>query len=74
MISGFFGDEDALFFPIDLIDSEGLSIPVDAMLDTGFSYWLALDRQDVDALSWVRLERRVMRTARGNFNFNILRR
>jgi predicted aspartyl protease len=57
MISGFFGDEDALFFSIDLIDSEGLSIPVDAMLDTGFSYWLALDRQDVDALSWIRLER-----------------
>ncbi len=70
-ITGFFGDEDALFFSIDLIDSKGFDIPVSAMLDTGFSYWLALDRQDINALNWVRLQRQVMRTARGNYNFYI---
>jgi predicted aspartyl protease len=37
MISGFFGVEDALFFEIELIASSGLELPVDAMLDTGFS-------------------------------------
>ena len=41
-ISGFFGDEDALFFEIGLVDDEGLELQVDAMFDTGFSYWLAL--------------------------------
>jgi predicted aspartyl protease len=71
MISGFFGDEDTLFFSIDLIASDGLEMPTDVMLDTGFSYWLAMDKQDVDALDWVRLERQMMRTARGDFNFDI---
>ena len=34
-MNGFFGDEDALLFEINLIASDGLEIPVDAMLDTG---------------------------------------
>jgi hypothetical protein len=34
-ISGFFGVKDALFFEIDLIASDGLELPIDAMLDTG---------------------------------------
>ena len=38
MISGFFGDEDALFFEISLVDDEGYSLQVDALFDTGFSY------------------------------------
>lgn len=33
-ISGFFGDEDALLFEINLITSDGLELPVDAMFDT----------------------------------------
>ncbi|WP_414570582.1 hypothetical protein [Nostoc sp. CCY 9925] len=47
-ISGFFGDEDALLFEINLITLEGLELPVEAMLDTGFSYWLAINEQDID--------------------------
>lgn len=70
-MDGFFGDEDALFFEIELLADDGLELPVDAMLDTGFSYWLAIDNQDLDALGWVRLERQTMRTARGDFNFDI---
>lgn len=50
MISGFFGDEDTLFFSIDLITSDGLHFGTDVMLDTGFSYWLAMDKQDIDGL------------------------
>jgi len=70
-MNGFFSDEDALFFEVELISDEGLELAVDAMLDTGFSYWLALDNQDIDTFNWVRLERQTMRTARGNFEFDI---
>ena len=37
MIQGTFGDEDELFFEIELITDNGLELPVDALLDTGFS-------------------------------------
>jgi predicted aspartyl protease len=70
-MNGFFGDEDALLFSIELITLDGLELPIDAMFDTGFSYWLAIDNQDIDALNWVRLERQTMRTARGDFEFDI---
>lgn len=70
-ISGFFGDEDALFFEIELVASDGLELPVDAMFDTGFTYWLAMDNQDLDALDWVFLRQQTMQTARGDFDFNI---
>lgn len=45
MIRGTYGDDDELFFEIDLI-VDGMELPVDAMLDTGFSGWLAIDLQD----------------------------
>ncbi|MBN4002960.1 aspartyl protease [Nostoc sp. LPT] len=41
MIEGKFGDSGQLFFEIDLITSDGLNLPVDAMLDTGFTGFLA---------------------------------
>lgn len=37
MIAGRFGDEDELFFEIELITSEGLQLVVDALFATGFS-------------------------------------
>ncbi len=70
-MNGFFGDEDALLFEINLITSDGLEIPVDAMLDTGFSYWLAIDEQDLDALDWSYIDQQIMRTARGDVRFEI---
>ncbi|BDA74532.1 hypothetical protein RIVM261_045460 [Rivularia sp. IAM M-261] len=70
-ISGFFGDEGALFFELALIDDEGVEMQMDGMLDTGFSYWLAVNNQDAIALNWVRLERQTLLTARGNFDFDI---
>jgi predicted aspartyl protease len=46
MISGYFGNEDELFFEIELLAADGLEIAVDAMFDTGFSGWLAINEQD----------------------------
>jgi predicted aspartyl protease len=71
MIDGFFGDEDALLFEINLITSNALELPVDAMLDTGFSYWLAINDQDLDALGWTYFDQQIMRTAQGDLRFDI---
>ena len=71
MISGFIGDEDALLLEIELIAANGLVLSVDAMLDTGFSYWLAINEQDIDALGWEHLRTQVMQTARGEIEFDI---
>ena len=70
-ISGFFGDEDGLFFEIELLAADGLELPVDAMFDTGFSGWLAINEQDLDALGWVYLDQQTMRTAQGDSRFDI---
>lgn len=71
MIQGTFGDEDELFFEIELIADNGLELPVDALLDTGFSGWLAMNSQDLEGLDWVYVRRQKMITARGEFNFDI---
>jgi predicted aspartyl protease len=55
MISGKFGDEDELFFEIELIAADGLELPVEALFDTGFSWWLAINNQDLEALDWMYL-------------------
>ncbi len=71
MIPGRFGDEDELFFEVDLIADNGLELPVDALLDTGFSGWLAMDEQDLEGLDWIYIRRQEMRTARGEFDFDL---
>jgi clan AA aspartic protease len=71
MILGSIGDEDAILFEIDLIALDGLKIPVDAVFDTGFSYWLAINEQDIEGLGWERLREQVMKTARGDIEFDI---
>jgi len=51
MIEGRFGEVDELIFEIDLIAGNGEVIPVEVMLDTGFTAgYLAIDEQDIDAL------------------------
>lgn len=71
MISGFFGDEDELFFEIELLAADGLELTVDAMFDTGFSGWLAVNEQDLDALGWIYIDQQTMRTAQGDSRFDI---
>jgi predicted aspartyl protease len=43
MIAGRFGDEDELFFEVELIADNGLELPINTLLDTGFLGWLAMD-------------------------------
>ena len=71
MIEGKFGDQDELFFEIELIADNGLELPVDALLDTGFSGWLAMDSQDLEGLDWTYIKQEKMRTAKGEFNFDL---
>jgi predicted aspartyl protease len=71
MIQGKFGDDEELFFEIELIAENGLELPIDAMLDTGFSEWLAMDRQDLQGLDWLFVGKRSMQTARGDTEFDI---
>jgi clan AA aspartic protease len=69
MIEGFFGSKGELYFDIDLITDTGEVITVTALLDTGFTDWLALNAQDVLGLGWRELERREMATALGEGEF-----
>ena len=71
MIQGEFGDDDELLFPIDLVTDEGLELEVNAMLDTGFSEWLAINKQDLEALGWLYVTSEPMRTAQGDIEFGI---
>ena len=71
MILGSIGDEDAIIFEIDLIATDGLKIPVDAIFDTGFSDWLAINEQDIEGFGWERLREQIMKTARGDIKFDI---
>ncbi|BAZ29000.1 hypothetical protein NIES4074_14370 [Cylindrospermum sp. NIES-4074] len=50
MIQGYFGDEGQLFFEVELITSDGLNLPVEIMLDTGFTGFMAINKQDLDVL------------------------
>jgi predicted aspartyl protease len=42
MIQGMFGEQGQLFFEIELLTTDGLNLPVDVMLDTGFTGFLIL--------------------------------
>ncbi|MDJ0845060.1 aspartyl protease [Crocosphaera sp.] len=71
MIQGTFGNGDELLFTIELITGEGIALEVDAMLDTGFSDWLAIDEQDLEGLGWLYLNSELMLTARGYAEFDV---
>lgn len=71
MIQGSFGNRGELFFEIDLIAADSSLIPVNALLDTGFTDWLAMNIQDVESLGWSFIDKQDMRTARGELQFNL---
>ncbi len=71
MIQGTFGDRGQLFFEIELISINGFNLPVDAMLDTGFTGFLAINKQDLDALNWQFIREQELRTAQGESLFEI---
>lgn len=70
MIQGSFGERGELYFEIDLIAADSSLIRVNALLDTGFTDWLAMNIQDIESLGWSFVEQREMRTAQGEVIFN----
>ena len=70
MIQGYFGSNDELFSEIELITANGLELPVEAMLDTGFSGWLVINTQDIDGLDWLFVGEDTLQMAQGNATFS----
>ncbi|MEH2381626.1 MAG: aspartyl protease [Nostoc sp.] len=70
MIQGIFGSKGELFFEIDLITFDGLNLPVDAMLDTGFTGFIAINKQDLNSLDWAYRGDELLRTAQGEIIFD----
>lgn len=69
MMQGTFGSKGQLFFEIELMTADGLNLPVDAMLDTGFTGFMAINKQDLDALDWAYIGDEPLRTAQGEIIF-----
>ena len=70
MIEGRFGDKGQIYLEIDLIDGDN-SFPVETMLDTGFTEFLAMNKQDVQSLDWHFLRQNKLRTAQGETEFDV---
>ncbi|WP_336389862.1 hypothetical protein [Scytonema hofmannii] len=60
-----------MFFEIDLIVSSSFDLPVNAMFDTGFSGYLAINGQDIDGFGWTYIKQQPMFTARGETEFDL---
>jgi predicted aspartyl protease len=71
MIEGYFGSGKQLFFEIELITANGLNLPVDAMFDTGFTGFLAINKQDLDGLNWQFVSDDELVTAQGLKSFGL---
>ncbi|QLE56700.1 aspartyl protease [Nostoc sp. TCL26-01] len=71
MIEGRFGEYGQIYFEIDLIGGDGLGFPVETMLDTGFTEFLAMNKQDVESLDWQFLNQDKLRTAQGETEFDV---
>ena len=71
MIQGRFGDKAQVYFDIELIDENGLFFPVEVMLDTGFTGFLAMNKQDIQSLDWRFLRQNKLKTAQGEAFFDI---
>lgn len=71
MIEGRFGAKGQIYFDLDLIDGNGLNLPTEAMLDTGFTEFLAMNKQDVESLDWMFLRQNKLKTAQGEAFFDI---
>ena len=70
MIEGRFGDKGQIYLDIDLIDGD-ISFPVETILDTGFTEYLAMNKQDVQTLDWSFLNQDKLRTAQGETEFDV---
>ena len=62
---GCFDEQGKLIFEIELIANDGTSIRVDALFDTGFTGWIALDKQDAESLGWTAIDTGILQMAKG---------
>ncbi len=69
MIQGTFDEKKQLFFEIELVTNNGLSLPVDALFDSGFTGFMAINTQDLDGLNWHYVDKEILRTAQGEITF-----
>lgn len=69
MIHGTFGEKGQLFFEIELVTNDGLILPVDALFDSGFTGFIAMNKQDLDSLDWDYLGKEPLQTAKGEIDF-----
>ena len=71
MIKGYFNNRGELFFDIGLIASDKSVKFEPAILDTGFTDWLAMNIQDIESLDWAFIKTQKKYTANGLVRFNI---
>ncbi|HAA27444.1 MAG TPA: aspartyl protease [Cyanobacteria bacterium UBA8553] len=73
MIEGEFDSEGKLNFEIGLVTVDSEIILADAILDTGFTEWLAINNQDLEILGWPRVidGEKLMQTAQGETRFQV---
>ncbi|MEK8016909.1 MAG: hypothetical protein VSS75_008575 [Candidatus Parabeggiatoa sp.] len=71
MSKGYFNLRGELFFEMDLIGVDSSIVTMDAMLDTGFTDWLAMNIQDIESLGWSFIEKSEKQTACGLVRFNL---
>jgi predicted aspartyl protease len=50
MSKGYFNNRGELFFDIELKATDSSIVTVNALLDTGFTDWLAMNIQDIESL------------------------
>ena len=71
MIEGRFGENGQIYLEIDLIGGDNFSFPVETMLDTGFTEFLAMNKQDIQSLDWTFSGQDKLRTAQGETKFDV---
>jgi predicted aspartyl protease len=71
MINGYFDEGRKLYFDLDLVAVDGSFITANALLDTGFTDWLAMDIQDLESLDWSFIKKETRQTARGLGEFSL---
>ena len=71
MINGYFDEQGKLYFDLDLVAVDGSLITANALLDTGFTDWLAMDIQDLETLDWSFIKKETRQTARGLGEFSL---
>ncbi|RKZ40055.1 MAG: aspartyl protease [Gammaproteobacteria bacterium] len=71
MIRGNINSQGELFFEMGLIASDKSVMFTHAILDTGFTDWIAMNIQDVESLGWAFIKTQKKYTANGIIEFNL---